>query len=277
MTGDRERVGHRLAGQRAAEDRPVAGRPRREDDQGDDTGQADEADPFGRGRRRDPPGDDDPDEGQPGRLVAGQRGQAQAHAQGDDPRVGQAPATRVGPDAAHQQAGDQRERREGHRRIGQGRVQDEGQVDRAGQPRADGQGPGALHAEATLGGDVRGQPPAQDRHDRPDQDAGDLGGAEGRPEGGHRRGGEPGREGHPDLEGRAWEDEGRRAVAPQGIADQPTALEQVLGDPDVIRGVLRLGEHDLGREDDPDDEGHGEDQEGGQDRLATAHEPSSTG
>ena len=105
-----------------------------------------------------------------------------------------------------------------------------------------------------------GEPPGQHRDDRADEDAGDLGGGEGRAEQRHRDRGEERRQRQPDLERRTREDQRRRLVAPQGVADEAAALEQVARDADVVGGVLGLGEHDLGREVGARDERDDEDQ-----------------
>ena len=57
--------------------------------------------------------------------------------------------------------------------------------------------------------------------------------------------------------------ERRRLVAPQGIGDEPAALEQVARDADVVGRVLGLREDDLRREDRADDERDDEDPSAG--------------
>ncbi len=132
---DAQRVGRGLARQRTAEDHPVAEHPRREDEERDSAGDRDEPELAG------PPADEGPGHAQPDRLVAGQRGEADEHAQKEDPRVDQANGCPIARDARHQEAGAQGEDREQHRRVGQGAVEEERQVDRGGQAGADGQRP----------------------------------------------------------------------------------------------------------------------------------------
>ena len=205
-------------------------------------------------------------------LVAGQGRQADEGAEADDPRVGQARAARVARDPGHQQAGGQREDRERHRRVGQRRVEEERQVDRRGQARAERQGPGPADRQAALLGDVGGEPPGEDRHDRPDH-------APTRP--GRPRRSTPamaigiaarnvGSGSQTSNAGRG-NDERRRLVAPQGVRDEAATVEQVARDADVVGRVLRLREDDLRREDRTGHERHDEHETHRQERFAAGH------
>ena len=129
----------------------------------------------------------------------------------DDARVEQPDALgrwrRSGPSAGTRSRASDRER---HRRIGQGAVEEQRQVDRGRQARADGERSGPLRRHPPLLGDVRGEPPGEDRHDRADDDATSTWAAwNGRSEERHRDGGEERRQRQPDLERRSREDERR--------------------------------------------------------------------
>ena len=149
---------------------------------GNDGDDADEPDPLARRPVDEEPGHRRPDEREPDRLVAGQRPQAEQHAQGDQARVGQRCAARVAHDAGHEQARAEHDHRERHRRVGQGRAEQQRQVDRRRQAGADPDPARPFEVEAAFLGDVERQPPGQDRHERPDDDARDLGRREGQAE-----------------------------------------------------------------------------------------------
>ena len=219
-----------------------------EDQPGDDGDGGDEPDARRPAERLHAPRDDEPGEADVERLVAGQRGEADQHAEGDEPRVGQPAAARVADEARHQQAGRQGEHRERHRRVGQGRVEEQRQVDRRRQPGPDGERPGALARQAALLRDVGRQPPGEDRDERADEDRRPLGRRERRAEDRHRDRRQERRQRQPHLEGGAREHERRRLVAPQRVGDEPAALDEVPGDAEVVGGVLGLREDDLAGE-----------------------------
>ena len=262
---DAERVGHRLTGQRAAEDDPVTEHPRGEDQGRHGARADDEAHLPGA------PPDDGPHQPEPDRLVAGQRGEADEDAQGDHAPVEDAARSRVAGDPAHQEARAEGEDGERHRRVGEGAVQEQREIERGGQARPDREGPGARHGQSAFLGDVRGEPPGEDGHEGADHDRRDLGGGERGAEDRHRDGVEEGGQREPDLEGRTREDERRRPVAPQGVGDEAPALEEVARDADVVGGVLGLRKDDRRRDERPCGERHGEDGRAGQPRLLAGH------
>ncbi len=161
----------------------------------------------------------DPCQGEPRGLVACQGSQTQQDADPEQTRVAETAVMRLAKHARHQQAGAQHEGRERHRRIGEGRVQDERQIDRRGETRPEGDGPGAHGRHAALRGDIGREPPGEHRHRRADEDARDLRGLERRAEDEHRDRREERRERHPDLERRSRED---RAVACRSSTAHPT-------------------------------------------------------
>ena len=202
--GDRQGVGQGLAGERAAERGPVADRPGQEDEAARRRRPWRRAGPASPGRgRRMPQATMSQASAEEDRLVAGQRGKADEDAQPDDPRVGQAGAARIGGDAGHEQARRQGEDRERHRRVGQRRVEEERQVDRGGQPGPDRERPGAAGGKPAFRRDVGGEPPGQDRHDRPDDDGRPLGGRERRARG-EPSGSRPGSVGSGSQTSNAW-------------------------------------------------------------------------
>ena len=267
----RQRVRGRLSGQRAAEDHPVAPRPWREHEERDDSGQADQPDALDPGRRRREPGHHRPGQPDPDRLVARQRRQADERPQADHPQVGQTRPAWVARDPRHQQARGQGQHRERHRRVRQGGMEEERQVDRGRQARAEGQGPGSSDRQTAFLRDVGGKAPGEDRHERPDDDRRDLGGLERRTDDGHRDRGEERRQRQPHLERRPREHERRRLEAPQGVRHEAAAVQQVACHADVVGGVLGLGEHDLRGEERARHERYDEDQRDGQPHLAPGH------
>ncbi len=275
--GDREGVGHGLARERAPEGRPVADRPGQEDEAGDDRDRPDEAGAGAPAEAGELPRHDEPGEPEVDRLVSRQGGQADEQPDGDEPRVEESAAARIAGDAGHEQTRRQGEDGERHRRVGERRVEQERQVDRGRQPGPDRERLRPAVREPALGGDVGRQPPGQHRHDRADDDGDPLGRREGHPEQRHRDDREERRQRQPDLERVAREGERRRLVAPQRIRDDAAPFEHVPRDPDVVGGVLRLREDDLGGEDHPHDEGDDEDPERGQRGLAAAHGTLRTG
>ena len=174
------------------------------------------------------PGHDQPGQAEPDRLVAGQRGQPDEQAEADQARVQSAAPPRgsraMRVISRQAPSGEDRER---HRRVGQGRVEEERQVDGAGQPGPERERPGASRRQAALRGDVRGEPPGEDRaRSRPSTTDDHLGGARTvDAEERHRDGGEERRQRQPDLERRPRERERRRPVAPQRVRDEPAALD----------------------------------------------------
>ena len=249
---------------------PVADRPRQEDQQRDPRDRADEPGPRPAIQPGDPGRDDEPGQAEVDRLVAGQGGQADEDAETDDAQVEEAAAARLADDARHQQAGREGEDRERHRRVGQGGMEEQRQVDRAGQPGADRQHPGASRRQPAFHGDVRGQPPGEDRHDGPEHDRRPLSGGEGGAEEGHRDRRQQRRERQPHLEGGPRERERRGLVAPQRVRDEAAPLDQVARDAEVVGRVLGLREDDLGREQHPRHERDGEDPDHRGDRPRVA-------
>ena len=120
------------------------------------------------------------------RLVAGQRGQADQDAEREDARSVSRPPRGSRTMRVISRAGGERERRERHRRVGQGRVEQQRQVDGRRQAGAEGQRPRPPERQLALRRDIGGEPPGQDRDDRADQDGRPLGRREGRPEERHR-------------------------------------------------------------------------------------------
>ena len=243
-----------------------AGHPRREDDEGDDAGDADEADPLAArtvaGRH---PGDDDPDEREPDRLVAGQRREPQQRRRApSEPRIREPRAARIAGDAGHQQA---RARARAPRTASSSRAGRSGGA-AAGRRRVVRPVPSAsVRARSARAAPRSAATSAASRQastgtSAPISTRRDLGGRERRAEQRHRDRGEERRERHPDLEGRSRERQRRRAVAPQRVGDEAAALQQVARDADVVGRVLGLREDDLRREERADDEGDGEDERG---------------
>ncbi len=124
--------------------------------------------------RRAPDGDE-PGQAEEHGLVAGQGRESDQDAEGDDLRAREAHPSGIAKDARHQQARGEGERRERHRRVGQGGVEDERQVDRARQPGPERQDPSAAEREPALRGSVGAEAPGEDRHDRADHHRAQLG------------------------------------------------------------------------------------------------------
>ena len=147
--------------------------------------------------------------------------------------------------------GAEGERRERHRRVGQGGVEDERQVDRGGQARpererpgpapATGRAPRATSAASRQASTGTSAPISTLRDLRRRRTCA--------PKQRHRDRGEERRQRQPDLERRPREDQRRRLVAPQRVGHEAAALEEVARDADVVGGVLRLREDDLRGED----------------------------
>ena len=85
----------------------------------------------------------------PPRCGSARRGRS-ATPSAEQPPVGQPERLRRSQQPRHQRAGRQGEDREQHRRVGQGRVEDERQVDGRGQPGADREDAGAADRQAAL-------------------------------------------------------------------------------------------------------------------------------
>ena len=156
-----------------------------------------------------------------------------------------------------------------------------GQVDGGREPRPDRERPRPAGGQPALRGDVRREPPGEDREDRAREHRDHLRGAHrgleadrrGPGEEGDRDRGEQRGERQPDLERRPRELERRRAVAPERVRDEPAALDEVARDADVVRRVLGLGEADDRGRDDAHGERDDEDPEHGQPRLAAGERP----
>ena len=148
-----EGVGHGLARQRAAEDHPVAVRPRREDDERDHGDDPDQAEALRQRSAR-----CTPNQAMTAQMSASQTASLRVRAAEADetPRArsaaGRSDAAPRGSrsDAGHEQARAEGERRERHRRVGQGRVEEQRQVDRRRQA-----GARARASRARLGGKPR--------------------------------------------------------------------------------------------------------------------------
>ena len=259
-----QRVVDCLARERAAEDHHVAGRPGREDRQADHRGDRDEPEPLAGGRAllRGREDHQDPGDAQPGHLVAGQRGEPEQDAEQEQTRIAHASPPRLPRQPRHEQAGAQGEDREQCRRVRQGRVEDERQIDGRCQPGAQREHPAATGRQPALEGDVGAQAPRQDGDERTGDDRHELGGREGWTEQLHRDGGEQRRQWQPHLERRAWHDEGRRLVAPDGVGDQAAPLHEVPRDAEVVRRVLRGREDDKPGRHDAGDQRDKQDREG---------------
>ena len=230
--GQVERVRDGLARQRAAEDRPGCGaptarrrRPRRR-----------ATTPIRRsalGRRPSPANQAIAAQMRPARpsrcgsAPRGRAGRPSAISRGS---VSRAPRGSRD-DPGHEQARAEHEHRERHRRVGQGRVEQQRQVDRGRQAGADGQSPArAFGARPRSAATSARQAPGQHRHERARRGRCETWAAgERRAEERHRDGGQEGRQRQPDLERRAREDERRGLVAPQRVGDEPAALERGCG------------------------------------------------
>ena len=146
-------------------------------------------------------------------------------------------------------------------------MEEQRQVDRGRQAGADRERAGPPGRESRLDRDVAREAPGEDRHERADDDRADLGRRERGAEDGHRDRGEERRQRQPDLERRAREDERWRAVAPQRVGDETTAVEQVPRHAHVVGGVLGRGEDDARGDQGPDDE-RDDDDDGGRQQVA---------
>ncbi len=217
------------------------------------------------------PGQQRPGQRQPQRLVPSQRGQPQHHAEPDEPPVAGPPAPRLAQDPCHEQARRQGEHRERHGRVGERAVDDQRAVGACDQPHAKRQDARPAPWKPALLGHVGREAPCQHRDQRAHEDGGHLRRPERRAEQRHGDGVDEGRQRHPDLEGGARHHERRRLVAPERVADQPVALDEVAGDRHVVGGVLRDGERDRRGRDGAHDEGEREDGAGGQPGLAPGH------
>ena len=228
--GDRQGVGQCLARQRVAEHRPVADRPRREQQQGDRGRNGDQGDSSS--ARAAPPGEPDPGQGQPGSLVPGQRGQPKDDPEPEQSRVADgAPRRRIGAGAGSS-TGSRRGRawRTASSNRAARRTGSSGRNTTAVRPVPSASVRARPTGKRALLGHVGREPPGEDRHERADQHRRDLGRVERRSEEGHRRQREQAGQRQPDLERRAWEFERRGLEAPDRVADQAAALDDVAGD-----------------------------------------------
>ena len=167
----RQRVRGRLAGEGVAEHGPVAEGPRREHEQAHDGDDADQAEPdTPRVVPLHAPGQPRPGQGEPDGLVARQRREADEQADPEEAGVQHPGLPRLAQDARHQQRRAEDEGAEQHRGVGQRGVEQQRQVDRRREP-----GPGCERSsppgrQAALQGDVRGEAPGEDGHDRAGDD-----------------------------------------------------------------------------------------------------------
>jgi hypothetical protein len=206
------------------------------------------------------PGKASPGKCQPESFVAGEGGEPDQDAQAQQARIADPGAARLAQETGDHEAGAEDQGREGTRGIGQGAEQDERQLDGRGQPGSQGQRAGPPGRQPELRGDVGTQAPGQDRDERANQERRDLGDSKGRAEQEHRQGDEERRQGQPDLECRPREGERRRLEAPQGIARQAVAGDQVARHHHVVGSVLRRREGHGSGKGDPDQQGEDEDQ-----------------
>ena len=182
-------------------------------------------------------------------------------AERQQPRVRQRRAARVAHDAGHEQARAEHDRGEQHRRVGQGRVEEQRQVDGRRQPGPERDPAGAVCPEAPLLATSSASRQASTGTSAPTSTldtwaAGKVGpkiaiGIAARNVGSGSQTSNAGR----------GKTSGGVLIAPQRVADETAALEQVARHADVVRGVLRLREDDLRGEEGPHDQRDDEDQE----------------
>ena len=268
---DRQGIGQRLARQRVAEDRPVADGPRGEDHERDDRRDADDREPLP--ARAAPPGQPGPGQGEPHGLVAGQRGEAEDGPETEQPRVAGSPVRRVASAGSGSSAASPRGRR--WRTASSSRA-----AHRTGRaaatttavrpvPRASVRArPGASpRSSATSAASRQARTGTSD----PTRTAGTLAASNVGPS--SAIAGTASRLGSGSQTSNAGRGNWSGGVWKLQIASltRPRPLDQVAGDPDVVRGVLGGREAERRREDGPHDERRGEEERGAQPRLAAGH------